>query len=395
MLPMRIALADLLGERRMSICTALAVAAVLAPLLVLAALRAGAVEGMRETVLRDPLAREVMSIANASFDRPFLERLRGRADVLHLSPRTRQLSASLLLDNVAVQRTGWVQVIPSAEGDPLPPPDSLTAPEQIVLSATAAAKMGVAVGAKIVGRLGREKAGQRESLAIDLTVAAIAAPSASDRDTVFVQVALASGLEDWTEGRGDAPAMGAPPVGGAREAYAGFRLYARAIEEVPGLVTELRAQGIETRSRMQDIAPMLAIDRALTRLLAAIGGMSTLGLVLSLGVGLWANVERKRRLLAGLRLMGFGRAAVMALPMIQAATLAMIGVVLASAAALLVAAAINTGLAGLALDRPLVELGAPLLLVAGFGCVGVAVLASALAAWQAAAIEPYEAVRGP
>ena len=85
MLPMRIALADLLGERRMSICTALAVAAVLAPLLVLAALRAGAVEGMRETVLRDPLAREVMSIANASFDRPFLERLRGRADQGHFS----------------------------------------------------------------------------------------------------------------------------------------------------------------------------------------------------------------------------------------------------------------------------------------------------------------------
>ena len=40
----------------------------LAPLLVLLGLRSGAVEGMRAAVLRDPLAREVLSLTSGSYD---------------------------------------------------------------------------------------------------------------------------------------------------------------------------------------------------------------------------------------------------------------------------------------------------------------------------------------
>ena len=54
---LRLAVADLLGESRMTACSALGIAAILAPLLVLAGLREGVVEGMR------PYPRSLRNIA--------------------------------------------------------------------------------------------------------------------------------------------------------------------------------------------------------------------------------------------------------------------------------------------------------------------------------------------
>ncbi|WP_149541234.1 FtsX-like permease family protein [Siccirubricoccus phaeus] len=396
MLPLRLALADLRGELRMTLCQVLAIAAILTPLLVLAGLRAGAVEGMRAAVLEDPLAREVMSLASREFTHDWLAALAARPEVLHLSPRTRQLAATLLLETPDGARQVWAPVVPSAPGDPLLPEGAPATATRVVLSTPLAARLGLKAGDALVGRLGRgERGAAPERLRVALTVQAVAPIAASDRDAIFAAPALADALEDWSEFRTAAPAeAGAAPSPAPREGYAGFRLYTRRLEDVPPLVTALRAAGIETRSRAQDIAPMLAIDAALGKLLLAIAAVAGSGLVLSLGAGLWANVERKRGLLAGLRLMGLGRGGVVLVPVAQAAALALGGAGLAAGLALAVQAGINAGLGGVLLDRPLSLLDARML---GTG-IGITLLAaigaSALAAWQAARIEPYEAVRG-
>ena len=71
----RLAMADLLAERLLALCTTLALAAVLAPLVILAGLRAGVVQGLREVLLEDPRVREVATAANRSFDAGLLARL--------------------------------------------------------------------------------------------------------------------------------------------------------------------------------------------------------------------------------------------------------------------------------------------------------------------------------
>lgn len=403
-LVLRLALADLAGEARLTACAMLSVAAVLAPLLVLAGLRAGVVEGMRETVLRDPQARQVVSVASSAFRLDLLREIAAWPEVEHLSPRTRHISASLLLQPPGSTRQARVQVIPSAPGDPLLPAEiaaegGLAGPRALVLSATAAARLGLGPGGVVEGRMGRTVCDREERLALALTVQAVAAPGASDRDAAFVAPALAEEIEDWQEpllDRGGGAAGGCalaqrPP----RESYAGFRLYARRLEDVPALVEALGARGIETASRVGDIAPMLAVDRALGRLLLAVALVAGLGFVLSLGAGLWGNVLRKRRLLAGLRLMGCGRGAVLAVPVAQAALIALGGAAAGAGMALAAQAAINAGLGGLVLDRPLSAIGPAVLGGAAGLAVLAAVLASSLAAWQAAAIEPHEAVRGP
>ena len=59
---MPLAFADLWFERRLALCTILGMAAVLAPLIVLAGLRAGVVEGVREALLEDPRTREIREL---------------------------------------------------------------------------------------------------------------------------------------------------------------------------------------------------------------------------------------------------------------------------------------------------------------------------------------------
>ncbi|MFC7544229.1 hypothetical protein ACFQU2_39085 [Siccirubricoccus deserti] len=114
----------------------------------------------------------------------------------------------------------------------------------MVLSTPLAARLGLKAGDALVGRLGRgerEQAPQR--LQVALAVQAVAPLAAADRDAVFAAPALADALEDWAEFRTATPeAAGGIPSPAAREGYAGFRLYARRLEDVPPLVTALRAQ---------------------------------------------------------------------------------------------------------------------------------------------------------
>ena len=50
----RLALADLWAEVTLALCSVVALAAVLAPLMVLAGLRAGVLDGLRQTLLQNP-----------------------------------------------------------------------------------------------------------------------------------------------------------------------------------------------------------------------------------------------------------------------------------------------------------------------------------------------------
>jgi putative ABC transport system permease protein len=69
--------------------------------------------------------------------------------------------------------------------------------------------------------------------------------------------------------------------------------------------------------------------------------------------GLLANVQRKRRLFAALRLMGFRRRTLMLVPVLQAGIVAMLGALIATGLALGAAAAINAGLVGISIEGAL------------------------------------------
>lgn len=392
----RLAMADLLAERLLAACTVLALAAVLAPLVILAGLRAGVVQGLRELLLEDPRAREVATAANRSFDAALLARLAARPDVAFLAPRTRTLAASLLVERSDAPGAGTrVELIPTAPGDPLLP----VGPEgagHVVLTASAAARLRVGAGDALTGRLARVLDGRRESVPLALTVQAVAPPAAFPRDAAFVPLALAVLVEDFQDGRvgppGDLSALA--PAG--RTEYAGFRLYARRLEAVPALDAALRADGIEVVSRAADVFGLLRVDRNLGLLFGLVAGLGGAGFLVSLGAGLWANVERKRVALAQLRFLGLRAGALRLFPVAQALVLAASGVLAALAAALAASAVVNRAFAGtLVLDRPLCLITLGLATVAAAVTLAGAVLVAAAAGTRAARVEPWEGVSTP
>ena len=392
----RLAMADLLAERLLALCTTLGLAAVLAPLVILAGLRAGVVQGLREVLLEDPRVREVATAANRSFDAALLARLADRPDVAFLVPRTRTLAASLLVERPDAPGAGTrVELLPTAPGDPLLPAGPSGA-DGIVLTASAAARLRVGTGAALTGRLARVLDGRREAVALALTVQAVAPPAAFSRDAAFVTLPLAILVEDFQDGRTGPPDSLAALPPSDRTEYAGFRLYARRLDAVPALDAALQAEGIEVVSRAADVSGLLRTDRNLGLLFALVAGLGGAGFLVSLGAGLWANVERKRVPLAQLRFLGLGTGALRLFPVAQAAVLAGLGAAVALAAALLAAAVINRLFAdALALDRPLCLITPGLAAATAGVTLAGAVLVAAAAGTRAARVEPWEGVSAP
>ena len=393
-LVLRLALADLWADRVLALCTSLGLSAVLAPLIVLAGLRAGVIEGLRETLLQDPHAREVVTAANRNFPATLLAELRRRPDVAFVAPKTRTLAAELLMEKPDRRGTGArLELIPTGDGDPLLP-EQPTASDRLVLSAAAAARLGVAAGDQLVGRLARVLNGHQEVVPLMLTVQAVAPPAAFAREGAFVTLAFAVMVEDFQDGIAPAPASVADLPEPHRALYAGFRLYADRLENVPTLDAFLRREEhVDVVSRASDVAGIVQINRNLGLLFVLVSGLGGLGFLVSLGAGLWANVERKRGSLALLRFLGLNTGALRLFPMMQAALLAIGGSGLAISGSELTAWLINTQFSGiLRLDRNLCSVSVMLAVeAAGVTLLG-ALLVAAVAGTRAASVEAWEGV---
>ncbi|UZR29948.1 FtsX-like permease family protein [Methylococcus mesophilus] len=336
---------DLFHEWRVSLCLALAIAAVLAPLLVLFGLKSGIVDTLTVRLKSDPRNLEIVWRLNASLEPDWLERLRSNPQVGFAVPSTRTLAATLDLaaaDGIGLQD---VDLIPTDTGDPLfgvedAVPQGLG---ELALTREAAGKLGVSAGMRVEGVVYRNLHQQRQVLRLPLRVSAVLAESHYSGWGAFVSLPLLQALERYRDGYAVSElgvADGTSPTSGSSR-YARLRLYARSLEAVPGLAESLRTQGYDVSTRSKDIELVKNIDHALSFLFRLIAGVGVAGCVLSLGASLWANVERKRRELALLRLVGIRNRLLAGFPAVQAAGVAAAGIALSFAAYFAAAEAIN------------------------------------------------------
>lgn len=389
---------DLFHEWRVSLCLALAIAAVLAPLLVLFGLKSGIVDTLTVRLKSDPRNLEIVWRLNASLEPDWLERLRSNPQVGFAVPSTRTLAATLDLaaaDGIGLQD---VDLIPTDTGDPLFG-EGAKVPVgmgELALTHEAAARLGVSPGMRLEGIVYRNLHQQRQVLRLPLRVSAVLAESNYSGWGAFVSLPLLEALERYRDGYA-VPELGvadgaAYPLGASR--YARLRLYARTLEAVPGLAELLRAQGYDVSTRSKDIELVRNIDHALSFLFRLIAGVGVAGCVLSLGASLWANVERKRRELALLRLVGIRNRLLAGFPAVQAAGVAAAGIALSFAAYFAAAEAINqTFRADLGREefvcRLLLRDGA----IAALLTEALAVIASLIGVADVLRIEPAESLR--
>ncbi|MBL8705877.1 MAG: ABC transporter permease [Rhodospirillales bacterium] len=393
-----LALRDFLHEWRLSLCLVLALSAILAPMLVLFGLKHGVVTTMRERLIEDPANRQILPVASGRFDPAWFRQMAARPEVGFVLPQTRAIAASMFLRNTAESGRPLVTVelVPSAPGDPLlaaqPAP---TGTGQIVLSRSAAEKLGIAPGATLEGSLTRVVRGQSERATQPLTVAGVLPLASFDRDAAFVSLELLVAAEDYRDGRAVEALgwAGSAPLSADR-AFAGFRLYARSIDDVSGLRDRMQGQGVEVRTRAAEIETVRALDRNLTAVFWIVAAIGVGGYALSLASSLWGNVDRKRREIAVLRLVGFDTPRCMLFPACQAAMVALVGSALATAAYLAVAASVNRFFTtSLAEGERICQLAPQHLVYAAGATLVLAVVASGVGGLHAARIQPSEALR--
>ena len=179
-----------------------------------------------------------------------------------------------------------------------------------------------------------------------------------------------------------------------RDGFRGFRLYARAIDDVPALVERLRGQGVEVLARADDVRRIQVLDRGLARLFWLVASLGIAGGVAVLVASLYAAVQRKRRDLAVLRLVGLTRPDVFFFPLYQGLALAALGAGVAVLAYGALAALINRAFAAdLELGQRICDLPVETLAQAVAAVLGVALASSLAAAGAATRIDPAEAIR--
>ena len=180
----------------------------------------------------------------------------------------------------------------------------------------------------------------------------------------------------------------------ARRGYAGFRMYAASLEKVAGLKRYLEEQGISVTTEAERIDEVMRLDKYLSLIFWLIVVGSLVGGAACLLANIYAGIERKRRELAVLRLLGLSGGAFVRFPLYTAGFFAISGFLVAMALFMCMATLINVLFGGhlqagenlcrLAWWHPPVALGLTL---------AVSLLAGGIAAKRSIGIDPADALR--
>ena len=380
---------DYRNDAWLSVCSVLALVAVIAPLLVLFGLKFGLVSSLTERLENDPATREIIPLGGGRFSSEFVEQLRQRSDVAFALPRTRQIAATAQLGAVTVE------MLPTAANDPLlaglPMPKGL---DQIVLSHTVAEKLGAKAGDWLEASFGRQVAGRIESQRLRVQVLQVAPLEAFARDGLFAPLGLLEAAEDYRDGRA-VPAFGwdGDAVGVSEQrVYPAFRLYARRLVDVEPLRVYFAGQNLLVSTQAQTIAQVQSLSRNLSIGVWIIAGLALAGACAAIFAGALASVARKRRELSVLRLLGFSTAGLLLFVVLQA---------LYSAGFAAALSGLLYGLAESGLNQLFVQVPgeyASHLLARHYGLalaavLGVSAVAAACGGWRVARIQASEGIR--
>lgn len=392
----RMAFRDLIHDRKVALCIIFSLIAVIAPLLLLFGLKNGIVSQLRHQLLEDPRTREVRITGNGNYDFSWLERLAERPEVGFSIPLTRSLNTQADLVRDGQHFVAGAEVIPTGAGDPLLA--GVAVPRQdreVVLSASAARRLDLKHGETFRLMVSRKIDGQNQRAAFALTVSGILDDARFARAGAFITLPLLVALEDYRDGY-QVPLLqvsaGKPPR--ERTRFSRARVYARSLDDVSALARWLEAQHIEAVTQSAQIEAVRAIDRVLGVIFGVIAWISATGCIASLIGAFIANIDRKRKDMAVLRLLGFRRRAVTLFIVIQALCLTGVAFGAGLVLYLLGSALFNRVLGASLPDRAFVCHLEPLHFLAALLCVLVVALSvAAIGAIRALKIEPAESLR--
>lgn len=179
-----------------------------------------------------------------------------------------------------------------------------------------------------------------------------------------------------------------------RGGYAGFRLYAASIDDVAEVKRSLEDSGLPVSTEQERIGEVRRLDTYLSLVFWLIAAVGILGGISAMTASLYASVERKRKELNMLRLLGLLKRELVMFPVSQGLLLSSGALLLAGGAFVSVSSIINhlfrehlRSSESLCVLTP----GHFLLLVSGVAVLSV--VSATFAALQATRVDPAEALR--
>ena len=393
----RLSFRDYSHEWRMSGCFIMALASVLAPMMILFGLKFGIVSTMVNELVENPINREIRPIGSGRYNDAWIDAYRNREDVEFIIPKTRALAATIQLKSDTAKRILSTELLATAAGDPLLVGLSSVPQDyyQVILSQSAANKLKVKTGDQIDASLSRQFQGKRERVHLSLNVIDVADATVTTRNVAFVNLDLLIASELFKDGR-EVSDLGweGNSDDSMERVYPSFRLYARSIHDVENLVAAFEKEGGRIKANVSEITTVKSIDENLSVIYWIIACVGALGFSFSLGASLWANVDRKRKELSILRLVGFKSGRIVLFPVLQSCYTALLGWLLAVLVYLAFEYLINFFLAPrLNLDRALCFLLTEHFLWALALTMVIAIFAAIVGGMRAARIEPSDGLR--
>lgn len=389
---------DLWFDRKVSLCIVASIIAVIAPLLLLFGLKNGVVTQLRDNLLSDPRNLEIRMLGNGNLDQPWIDALKAQPATGFVMPLTRSLNTQADLVKDSQHFAADAEIIPSTAGDPLlqgkvAPPQSA---QDLVLSAAAAKKLQAKPGDTLQLVVVRKLDGNNERGRVTLTVSGVLDETAFGRPAALVTLDLLLAMEQFRDGA-KMPAFGLDTGTAATQTqprFARARIYAKSLDDVAPLADWLQQRNIEVSTRARDIESVKAIDRVLSLIFAVIAWTAVIGCIASLIGAFLANIDRKRKDLALLRLLGFRRGYVGAYVMVQAALLTGIAFVVGYLAYLAGSSVFNRALGTNLADGAFVcHLENSHIALAFISALLIATLVAGIGGFRAIHIQPAESLR--
>ena len=354
----RLSLADLCYDKKVSFCIIAAVISVITPLLLLFSLKYGVVAQLRHQLLNDPQNLEVKIVGNLQFDQQMLDWIKNQPETAFVIPLTRSLNTQADMLKDSGHFVNNAEVIPTSKGDPITKDMPLiNQKNQVLLSSLAAEKMQIKTGSRIKMVITRQLDGKLEKGITELEVIGIIPEVYYSRAAGFISLDLLIEMEHFYDGyQSETFPTGTGLVNSTYpDSFARARIYADSLDDVAPLAFKLREKNIETRTQASAIENMQAIDRVLGFIFSVIAITAIFGCILSFSGSFLSNIERKRKDIAFMRLIGFKSKQVMFYLLIQAMTLSCLAFIVSCLLFLLGNCAFNLVLGKNLVSQPIVS----------------------------------------
>ncbi len=372
---------------RGNLFSAVALAAVLVPLLVLYGLKLGIIGGLLEKLRSDPAILRIAVAGHRALTEADLATIRAWPETGFVAGAPRSMVAATEMRGTPtasdVVAADW---LPSAAGDPLLPAGAAPlGDDAIALSEPLAEKLGARTGTTVHASIYRDD-GQSRELAMAMRVVAVLPRGALPGDRALVSEGRLAAMARFSDGVDDGQPSDIPRT------YDSLRLYARALDAVAPLERAAARYGFRTSSAAENIAWVEDLDRTMTGVFAIVAAAGVIGYAISLWAMISATLLQGRPQLALLRLMGMQGAALLAFPLVQALAITSGVMLIAVTVGLAAASALNRLylIAGTTGDICRIEPG--LVAAASAASYTIAAVVAAMQARRMAAIAPAEAL---